>query len=156
MGRAGLSDTIAGRGPCDPLRTIRCAGTKPALSHHRCRGHDGDDGRSGQRQPYPRLLTLALMQVSAARAALGEDVSYAAACGPDSADCVRRPHPAEGARTMDKERIKGTAKQAGGTVKEQAGKLTGNTSLEAEGKIEKVEGTLRKTFGKVKDALRKG
>ncbi|WP_114966368.1 CsbD family protein [Alkalilacustris brevis] len=57
---------------------------------------------------------------------------------------------------MDKERIKGTAKQVGGTVKEQFGKLTGNTSLEAEGKIEKAEGTLRKTFGKTKDALRKG
>lgn len=57
---------------------------------------------------------------------------------------------------MDKDRIKGTAKQAEGTVKEQVGKLTGNTSLEVEGKIEKAEGTLQKSFGKAKDALRKG
>ncbi len=57
---------------------------------------------------------------------------------------------------MDKDRIKGTAKQVEGAVKEQVGKLTGNTSLQAEGKIEKVEGTLQKSFGKAKDALRKG
>ena len=56
---------------------------------------------------------------------------------------------------MDKDRIKGTAKQAEGAVKEGLGKLTGDKALEAEGKIEKAEGTLQKAFGKVKDALRK-
>lgn len=55
---------------------------------------------------------------------------------------------------MDKDLIKGTAKQAEGTVKEQVGKLTGDTSLEVEGKIEKVEGTIQKAFGKAKAALR--
>lgn len=57
---------------------------------------------------------------------------------------------------MDKDRIKGTVKQAEGAVKEKIGKLTGDTSLEVEGKIEKVEGSIQKTFGKAKDALRKG
>jgi uncharacterized protein YjbJ (UPF0337 family) len=56
---------------------------------------------------------------------------------------------------MDKDRIKGTAKQAEGAVKEQAGKLVGNTSLEAEGKIKKAEGTIQKAYGEAKDALRK-
>lgn len=56
---------------------------------------------------------------------------------------------------MDKDRIKGTVKQAEGAIKEQVGKLAGNPTLEAEGKIEKAEGALQKTYGKVKDALRK-
>jgi uncharacterized protein YjbJ (UPF0337 family) len=57
---------------------------------------------------------------------------------------------------MDKNRIKGTVKQAEGTVKEKLGQLTGNESLEVEGKIEKAEGTIQKAFGEAKDALRKG
>lgn len=57
---------------------------------------------------------------------------------------------------MDKNRIKGAAKQAQGAVKEQAGKATGNASLEAKGKIRKAEGTIQKEYGKAKDAVRKG
>ena len=56
---------------------------------------------------------------------------------------------------MDKDRIKGTVKQAAGTIKESLGKASGDTSLEVEGKIEKAEGTIQKAFGKAKDALRK-
>lgn len=56
---------------------------------------------------------------------------------------------------MDKDRIKGAAKQSQGYVKEQTGKLTGNLPLEIEGKIEKAAGKTRKAFGKAKDALRK-
>lgn len=52
---------------------------------------------------------------------------------------------------MDKDRIKGTVKQAGGTIKGTVGQATGDTSLEMEGKVEKA-----KAFGKAKDALRKG
>ena len=37
---------------------------------------------------------------------------------------------------MDKDRIKGSAKQVKGSVKEAVGKLTGDAILEAEGKIE--------------------
>lgn len=57
---------------------------------------------------------------------------------------------------MDKDRIKGTAKQVEGTIKEGLGKASGDTSLEVEGKVEKAEGTLQKKFGKAKDALREG
>lgn len=56
---------------------------------------------------------------------------------------------------MDKDRIKGTAKQAEGAVKEGLGKLTGDKALEVEGKIEHVEGKVQKAYGQVKDDLRK-
>lgn len=56
---------------------------------------------------------------------------------------------------MDKDRIKGTAKTAKGSIKEGVGKATGDTALEVEGKIDKAEGSLQSAFGKAKDALRK-
>jgi uncharacterized protein YjbJ (UPF0337 family) len=62
----------------------------------------------------------------------------------------------KGFHDMDKDRIKGTVKQAEGTIKEKVGQATGDTSLEIEGKVEKAEGTVQKAFGKMKDALRKG
>lgn len=46
------------------------------------------------------------------------------------------------------DRIKGSAKQAEGTVRETLGKISGDAGLEA-------EGGLRKLFGKVKGAFRK-
>ncbi|OVZ55088.1 CsbD family protein [Pigmentiphaga sp. NML080357] len=55
---------------------------------------------------------------------------------------------------MDKDRIKGAAKEVKGTVKETAGKLTGNRSGEMEGKIEKSTGTVQRNFGQAKDRLR--
>ncbi|MBI1400754.1 CsbD family protein [Hyphomonas sp.] len=55
---------------------------------------------------------------------------------------------------MDKEHLKGTAKQAEGQVKETAGKLTGDKKLEAEGKLDRAEGEARKAVGDVKDALK--
>ena len=42
----------------------------------------------------------------------------------------------------DKDRIKGSAKQAKGTVKEIAGKVTGDAKLEAEGKGDKLKGKI--------------
>ena len=56
---------------------------------------------------------------------------------------------------MDKDRIKGTVKQATGNAKEGVGKLTGDAALEAECKIEQAGGTVQKAYGKAKDALRK-
>lgn len=56
---------------------------------------------------------------------------------------------------MDKEHLKGTAKQAEGEVKKAAGKLTGNKKLEAEGHAKKAEGDVRKAAGDVKDAFKK-
>jgi uncharacterized protein YjbJ (UPF0337 family) len=55
---------------------------------------------------------------------------------------------------MDKDRVKGAAEQAKGKVKEQAGKLTGDTKLESEGKIDKTAGKIRNTVGGMKDSLR--
>lgn len=43
---------------------------------------------------------------------------------------------------MDKNRIEGAAKELKGTIKEAAGKLTGNEKLEAEGKMDKVAGEI--------------
>jgi uncharacterized protein YjbJ (UPF0337 family) len=56
---------------------------------------------------------------------------------------------------MDKEHVKGAAKQAEGTIKEAAGKLTGDKSLEMKGKMDKAEGKVRDKAGDVKDEIRK-
>ncbi len=55
---------------------------------------------------------------------------------------------------MDKDRIKGTAKQATGAVKETVGKLTGDKKLKVEGKADKVEGKIQNAFGGAKDKAR--
>jgi uncharacterized protein YjbJ (UPF0337 family) len=55
---------------------------------------------------------------------------------------------------MDKDRIKGAAKEVSGSIKEAAGKITGNRETEAKGKVEKNLGTAQNAFGKVKDAIR--
>jgi uncharacterized protein YjbJ (UPF0337 family) len=44
---------------------------------------------------------------------------------------------------MDKDRIKGSAEQAKGAVKETAGKAFGDKKLEAEGKTDKAAGKVR-------------
>jgi uncharacterized protein YjbJ (UPF0337 family) len=55
---------------------------------------------------------------------------------------------------MDKNRIEGAAKELKGTIKEAAGKLTGNRKLEAEGKVDKAAGEVQSTVGKTKDAVK--
>ena len=55
---------------------------------------------------------------------------------------------------MDKDRIKGAAQQAKGSVKEVAGKVTGDAKLEAEGKTDKVAGKIKNAVGGMKDTLR--
>ena len=55
---------------------------------------------------------------------------------------------------MDKDRIKGSAEQAKGKVKEVAGRATGDKKLTAEGKANKVSGKIRSAAGGLKDALR--
>ena len=42
---------------------------------------------------------------------------------------------------MDKDRIKGSVRQAKGTLKEVLGKVAGDAKLEAEGKSDKIAGT---------------
>jgi uncharacterized protein YjbJ (UPF0337 family) len=55
---------------------------------------------------------------------------------------------------MDKDRINGSAQQAKGTVKEIAGKVTGDAKLESEGKADKVAGKVQNAIGGLKDTLR--
>lgn len=54
----------------------------------------------------------------------------------------------------DNDRIEGAAKNLGGKVKEAAGKVTGDTKLQAEGKADQVEGKVQNAVGGVKDSLR--
>ena len=53
---------------------------------------------------------------------------------------------------MNEDQVKGTMEKAKGNVKEAAGKLVGNESLEAEGKADQVSGAVQKKVGDVKDA----
>ena len=55
---------------------------------------------------------------------------------------------------MDKDRIKGSAEQAKGSIKETVGKATGDSKTEAEGKADKASGKARNTAGGIKDALK--
>ena len=54
----------------------------------------------------------------------------------------------------DHDRVEGAAKNIGGKIKEAAGKVTGDTKLQAEGKADQVEGKVQNTVGGVKDSLR--
>jgi uncharacterized protein YjbJ (UPF0337 family) len=55
---------------------------------------------------------------------------------------------------VDKDRIKGAAEQAKGKIKEWAGKATGDTKTETEGKGEQIKGKVRNAVGGMKDAAR--
>ena len=54
----------------------------------------------------------------------------------------------------DHDRIEGAAKNIGGKIKETAGKVTGDTKLQAEGKADQVEGKVQNAVGGLKDTLR--
>lgn len=56
---------------------------------------------------------------------------------------------------MDKDRIEGAAKEAKGAVKVATGKALGDGKLVADGKSDKVEGTVQNAVGGLKDALKK-
>jgi uncharacterized protein YjbJ (UPF0337 family) len=53
------------------------------------------------------------------------------------------------------DKVTNTAEQAKGRVKEGAGKVTGNESLEAEGRGDQAIGSLKQAFEKIKDVFRK-
>jgi uncharacterized protein YjbJ (UPF0337 family) len=55
---------------------------------------------------------------------------------------------------MDKDRIKGAANQAKGTIKEAAGKAMGDSKLKNEGKADKAAGKIQNAVGGIKDTLR--
>jgi uncharacterized protein YjbJ (UPF0337 family) len=55
---------------------------------------------------------------------------------------------------MDKDDIKGKAKEAAGYVKDKAGEIMNDPDLEAEGEVEKAEGKAQQAWGKAKDTAR--
>ena len=55
---------------------------------------------------------------------------------------------------MDRDRIEGAAKTAGGKIKEVTGKMLGDHKMEAEGHAKKVEGKIQNAMGGAKDAVR--
>jgi len=50
---------------------------------------------------------------------------------------------------------RGVAKQVKGSVKEAAGKATGNRRTQVEGMADKVAGKVQKAYGDVKDKVKK-
>ena len=57
---------------------------------------------------------------------------------------------------MDEDRIKGSAGDIGGKVKDAAGGLLGDSKMQAEGKADQVSGQLQNAYGSAKDALSEG
>jgi uncharacterized protein YjbJ (UPF0337 family) len=55
---------------------------------------------------------------------------------------------------MDKDRIEGSATQAKGAIKQAAGKVTGDTKLQAEGAADKAAGRVQNAVGGLKDSIR--
>jgi uncharacterized protein YjbJ (UPF0337 family) len=52
------------------------------------------------------------------------------------------------------DKAKNLAEKAGGVIKETTGKVTGNESLEAEGKLDRAKADVKQSGEKVKDSLR--
>ena len=55
---------------------------------------------------------------------------------------------------MDKDRVEGVGKKITGSIKEAAGKVTGDTKTQAEGSAEKTAGKAQNTVGGAKDSVR--
>lgn len=55
---------------------------------------------------------------------------------------------------MDKNRVEGALDKAKGSVEEAAGKVTGDSKLQAEGKADKAAGTVKNAVGGAADTVR--
>ena len=55
---------------------------------------------------------------------------------------------------VDHDRVEGSGKKLGGSIKEGVGNLTGDEKLKAEGRTDKAAGGLQNAFGGAKDAVR--
>ena len=55
---------------------------------------------------------------------------------------------------MDEDRIKGTASDLGGKVKDAFGGLTGDSKTQMEGKADQVSGSLQNAYGQATDSVR--
>ena len=56
---------------------------------------------------------------------------------------------------MNKDQIKGRIKEAQGTVKETAGKVSGKEILEQKGKLQKAAGKAQAGYGDIKNDIKK-
>jgi len=56
--------------------------------------------------------------------------------------------------SMDHDKLKGMADQAKGAAKEGVGKVTGDTKMKVEGKLDKTKGKAERAVGEAKDKLR--
>ena len=56
---------------------------------------------------------------------------------------------------MNKDRVKGSANQARGKIKEVAGKAMGDSKLRAEGIADQVKGKIQSAVGRAKAAFKK-
>lgn len=55
---------------------------------------------------------------------------------------------------MNKDQVKGAAKDIAGKIQEEAGKLVGNTSQQAKGLKNQVEGKVQQHVGNIKEVLK--
>lgn len=55
---------------------------------------------------------------------------------------------------INKDQLRGVARQAKGSVKEAAGKMAGKRRAEIEGKAEKATGKVQKAYGDLKETIR--
>jgi uncharacterized protein YjbJ (UPF0337 family) len=55
---------------------------------------------------------------------------------------------------VEKEHVKGFADKAKGSIKETAGKVSGDKGLEAEGTVDKAKGDVHNAAGDAKDAVK--
>jgi uncharacterized protein YjbJ (UPF0337 family) len=55
---------------------------------------------------------------------------------------------------MNKDQVKGAAKDAAGKVQQKAGDLVGNHKQEAKGLAKQAEGKTQKSFGDAKEAIK--
>jgi uncharacterized protein YjbJ (UPF0337 family) len=55
---------------------------------------------------------------------------------------------------MNSDQMKGAAQKAGGKVKEEFGKITGNPDTQAKGKFDQAKGQARENVGDVKKVVK--
>lgn len=55
---------------------------------------------------------------------------------------------------MNKDQIEGAAKNIGGKIQEEAGKLVGNDKQQAKGLLNQVEGKAQQKIGDLKEAVK--
>ncbi len=56
---------------------------------------------------------------------------------------------------MNRDQVKGTAKDVAGKIQQKVGEVTGNRTQQAKGAAKQVEGKVQKGVGNVKQALHK-